>query len=120
MDDRDRARLVAMLDSARLAIEHVRTGGPDWKHDQKTVDAASKRVEEVGEQAKRVSPEQQAAMPGVRWPQVKGMRDRMAHDYGRLDVEILADVVESDLPDLIKRLEAALAEPDTENAGNTL
>lgn len=110
MDERDRARLDAMIESARLAIDHARTGGPGWKQDQKSIDAVSRRVEVVGEQAKRVSPERQVLIPGIPWPQVTGMRDRIVHEYGRLDIEILADVIENDMPDLIRSLEAALSE----------
>lgn len=97
-----------MLDSARLAMEHVASGGPDWQQDQKTIDAASKRVEEVSEQAKKVSRERQAVIDGIPWQQVTSMRDRLAHDYGRLDVDLLADVTKNDLPALIRAIETAL------------
>lgn len=56
----------------------MRTGGPNWPDDIKTIDAAAKRVEEVTEHLKRVTPEQQAAMPGISWKQAKGMRELMA------------------------------------------
>lgn len=110
MDDRDRQTMERAVDSARIAIEHVSSGGSEWRSDQKTIDAAAKRVEEVAEQLKRVSLQLQAALPGIRWREAKAMRDVLAHDYGRIDVEILADVVETDLPALIIALEAALTE----------
>jgi uncharacterized protein with HEPN domain len=108
MDDRDRQAMERAAHSARIAIDHVRSGGPTWRSDQKTVDAAAKRVEEVSEQLKRVSLRTQAALPGIPWREAKGMREVLAHDYGRIDVEILADVVETDLPALIVTIEAAL------------
>jgi uncharacterized protein with HEPN domain len=108
MDDRDRQTLERAVESARIAIEHVGSGGPEWRSDRKTVDAAAKRVEEVSEQLKRVSLQLQAALPGISWRDAKGMRDVLAHDYGHIDVEILADVVENDLPALIVAIEAAL------------
>jgi uncharacterized protein with HEPN domain len=110
MDERDRRTMERAVESARIAIEHVRSGGPDWRSDQKTVDAAAKRVEEVSDQLKRVSLQLQAALPGIRWRDAKGMRDVLAHDYGHVDVEILADVVETDLPALIIAIETALTE----------
>lgn len=110
MDDRDRKTMERAVESARIAIEHVRTGGPEWRSDQKTVDAAAKRVEEVSEQLKRVSLGQQAALPAIRWRDAKGMREVLAHDYGHTDVEILADVVDNDLRTLIVAIEAALIE----------
>ncbi len=108
MNDRDRDRLERAATSARIAIDHVRTGGPDWRDDIKTVDAAAKRVEEVTENLKRVTPERQAAMPGIPWKHAKGMREMMAHDYDHLDLDILEEVIRSDLPRLISEIEAAL------------
>jgi len=110
MDERDRRTMERAVESARIAIEHVSSGGPEWRSDLKTVDAAAKRVEEVSEQLRRVSLQTQAAMPSIRWRDAKGMRDVLAHDYGHVDVEILADVVETDLPGLIIAIEAALTE----------
>lgn len=108
MEERDREALERALSSARIAIQHVRSGGSTWREDLKTVDAASKRIEEVSEQLKRVSPRQQAAMVGVPWKRAKGMREVLAHDYGKVDVELLADVVGNDLPMLIREIEATL------------
>lgn len=110
MDERDRQTMERAVRSARIAIEHMSSGGSEWRSDLKTVDATAKRVEEVSEQLKRVSLPLQAALPDIRWREAKAMRDVLAHDYGRIDVEILADVVETDLPALIIAIEAALTE----------
>ncbi|MGH2383875.1 MAG: HepT-like ribonuclease domain-containing protein [Candidatus Limnocylindria bacterium] len=110
MNDRDRDWLERAAASARIAIDHVRTGGPNWRDDIKTIDAAAKRVEEVTENLKRVTPEQQVAMPGIPWKQAKGIRELMAHEYDKLDLDILDDVISTDLPKLIAEIEAALLE----------
>jgi len=65
MDERDRRTMERAVESARIAIEHVSSGGPEWRSDLKTVDAAAKRVEEVSEQLKRVSLQLQAALAGI-------------------------------------------------------
>jgi uncharacterized protein with HEPN domain len=101
MNERDRRVLEAAREAARIAIEHVRTGGPQWRGDRKTVDAAAKEVEEVSELLTRVSPEQQAAMPGLPWREARGMRTRLAHDYANVDLDVLEGVVSDDLPSLI-------------------
>lgn len=122
MNERDHAVMEAARDSARDAIEHVRTGGPGWRSDKKTVDAAAKRVEEVGELLKRVTPAQQAAMPDIPWRQAKGMRERIAHDYGKIDLDILEGVIKTSLPSLISQIDAALtadAAPSPDAKGNS-
>jgi uncharacterized protein with HEPN domain len=68
----------------------------------------AKRVEELGELAKRVVPEVLAAIPGVDWKAAKAFREILSHDYGRLDVDVLADVVAAKLPGLLDAVEKAL------------
>ena len=53
---------------------------------------ALERIEEIGEVAKRLTPETLATMPGVSWRGIKGMREVIAHDYEEVDVEVLAGV----------------------------
>ncbi len=108
MDDRDRELLAAMLESSRLASEYVGDQGSGWLEDGKTVDAVAKRLEQVGELAKRVGAETLAAIPGVEWRGVKGLREIMAHDDGRVDLEVLADTVANHLPGLVEGVERFL------------
>lgn len=109
MDERDRDLLEAVAGCARLALAYARDQGPDWVGDQKTVAAIAKRVEEIGELAKRVAPEVLAAIPGVDWKGAKAFREILSHDYGRLDLDVLADVVGAKLPDLLAGVERALS-----------
>lgn len=108
MDDRDRDLLEAILRSARLALSYTEDQGPDWPRDPKTVDAVSKRVEEVGELSKRVGPETLTGITGVDWKGVRAFREVLAHDYGELDVGVLTDIVANKLPDLVVAVEAAV------------
>jgi uncharacterized protein with HEPN domain len=108
MDPRDRSALERAVASARIALDHARSGGSAWPEDQKTVDAVAKRVGEVAEQLKRVSLGQQAAMPSVPWREAKGIRERLAHDSFQVDSAILERVVERDLPALIIAIETEL------------
>jgi uncharacterized protein with HEPN domain len=110
MDPRDQRALEQARDSARIAIGHLESGGPDWRADQKTIDAVAKRVEDSSEKLRRVSPAQQAAMPGVPWKAAKGIREILAHDYGTLDLDILEQTVRRDLPELIAAIDAEIGQ----------
>lgn len=70
---------------------------------------ALERIEEIGEVAKRLTPETLATMPGVSWRGIKGMREVIAHDYEEVDVEVLAGVVRDNLPGLRAAVGRALA-----------
>jgi uncharacterized protein with HEPN domain len=109
MDDRDRALLESAAASARIAISHMRSGGPRWREDLKTVDAVSKRIEEVGETLSKVSRGVRAATPTIAWRLAVGMRTHLVHDYINVDLDLVQVTVESDLPELIAAIENVLA-----------
>jgi uncharacterized protein with HEPN domain len=45
----------------------------------------------------------------IPWPQVIGMRNRLIHGYNSVDLDILWDTIELDLPPLIAELGKILA-----------
>jgi len=63
-------------------------------------------LEIVGEAAKHVSPEFQAAQPGVPWAAAARMRDRLVHHYFDVNLDILWQTVTEDLPRLLETLPA--------------
>jgi uncharacterized protein with HEPN domain len=65
-------------------------------------------VEVVGEAASRVSEETRKRCPGIPWRQVCNMRNRLIHGYDTVDLDILWDVVQMDLPSLIAETDKAL------------
>jgi len=44
--------------------------------------------------------------PGVPWRSMRGMRNRIAHGYFDINLEVVWDTVQSALPDLLNRLPA--------------
>jgi uncharacterized protein with HEPN domain len=100
MTPRDREALERIIECADAINAYVERTGDNWSDDGMAVDAVAKRLEEIGEQAKRITSDTLGAMPDVDWPNVKGMRDVIAHDYLDVQVEVVIDVVRDDLPGL--------------------
>lgn len=67
-------------------------------------------VQIVGEAAGRISDATKAAHSELPWRRIIGMRHRLVHDYTNIDVDILWEVVDRNLPELITFLEAILPE----------
>lgn len=67
-------------------------------------------VEIVGEAATRVSAVGQRQHGKIPWKAAKGMRNRLIHGYDKVDLNILWDTIQMDLPALIHQLQAALGE----------
>ncbi len=70
--------------------------------------ALQKLIEIIGEAAGRLSPDTAAIAPDVPWRDVVGMRHRLVHDYGRVNLDRLWDVYEDDLPSLIVAIEGMI------------
>jgi uncharacterized protein with HEPN domain len=100
MTPRDREILRRIIDCIDAVDGYVARVGTNWADDDMAVDAIAKRVEEIGEVAKRLTPDALATMPGVDWRGVKGIRDVMAHDYLDIEIDVLDDVVADYLPGL--------------------
>jgi len=62
----------------------------------------------LGKPLARVTPEGQAKYSSIPWPQVVGMRNRLIHGYDQVDLDILWDTIEVDLPPFITKLEKIL------------
>jgi uncharacterized protein with HEPN domain len=59
----------------------------------------------IGEAAGRVSPEFREAHSEIPWALITGMRNRLAHEYGHVDVFEVRIVAIRDCPKLVVRLE---------------
>ena len=65
-------------------------------------------VEIVGEAANRLTVEDQSRYPSIPWREIVGMRNRLVHGYDAIDLNVLWDTVQVDLPQLIDELERIL------------
>jgi uncharacterized protein with HEPN domain len=100
-----------MLDHALEAVEMLRgQERDDLKRDRILQLALVRLVEIVGEAATRVSQEGQARWPAIPWPQARGMRNRLIHGYDKVDLDVLWDTIQDDLPALIVQLREALGQ----------
>lgn len=110
MDERDRDLLVIMRDSLQRAERWATETGPEWTTDEKTVAAVAHMIAQLGEFARRLSESARAGRPDFPWRDLIGMRNRIYHEYGGLDLELLRLTVQADLPRLAEAIDALLAE----------
>ena len=105
----DDAYLHDMLEAARLIRNYMRNVGFEefWHHNEKR-DAVALRLSVLGEAASHVSPATQKTLPSVPFKQIRGLRNRIAHDYGAIDFKIVWEVTQKEIKPLTTALETYL------------
>jgi uncharacterized protein with HEPN domain len=103
----DAVRLRHMLDATREAMffTHGRSR-EDLDTDRQLVLSLVKEVEIIGEAAYQLSQETRASLPEAPWEDIIGMRQRLVPAYFDINLDILWQTIEKDLPALIPVLEA--------------
>lgn len=111
MPPEDRTRLLHMAEAAEAARSFVvgRQRG-DLDSDRMLLFALVRAIEIVGEAASNVSPATRAAIPGLPWGAIVGMRNRVVHAYFHIDHEVVWQTVQVELPQLLATLKQALAQ----------
>jgi uncharacterized protein with HEPN domain len=101
------------LTDIRDAIEKVLTytvkGAGSFFADPMMQDAVVRNIEVMGEAVKGVSAATMTAHPEVPWRDISDMRNKVIHDYFHVDLKVVWDVVERDLPPLRKQIEELLS-----------
>ena len=106
----DAVRLHHMLDAARKTRQFIQGRiREDLERDEQLTLAVIRLLEIIGEAAKNVSLETQQQYPDIRWKEIGGTRNRLIHGYFDVDLDILWQILTSDLPPLISVLEKAVA-----------
>jgi len=84
----DFTRLRHMLNAAQKAVDFVqgRNRG-DLDSDEQLALSLTRLLEVIGEAAGKVSEPGRESYPGIPWPQVVGMRNRLIHGYFEVDLD---------------------------------
>ncbi len=97
-----------MLKAIDLVAEFITAGREVFLADVKTQDAVIRRIEVVGEAARRVSTELRDDHTEVPWSRIVGMRNELAHGYFSVDLNIVWIAAAERLPALRAPIQAIL------------
>jgi uncharacterized protein with HEPN domain len=82
--------------------------------DTRTYDATLRNLELIGEAARNIPDEIRSAHPEVPWRMIIATRNRLIHAYLGIDDDTIWSIVQDDVPELLRALEAMR---DGEDAG---
>jgi len=103
---RDDAYLYDILESSRAALEYTR--GKTWDEFSRNPllqDAVVRRLEIIGEASGRISSATQKEHPHLPWQAMKGTRNKIIHEYDSIELDIIWEIIQQDLPYLVTELE---------------
>lgn len=102
---RDRESIFDIIDSINKILNY--TAGmtlAEFMVSDEKQDAVLRRILVIGEATKRLSSEFRQRHPEIPWKEIAGTRDIIVHDYNRVDAERIWDVIQNDLPSLLRTL----------------
>jgi uncharacterized protein with HEPN domain len=103
-----------ILENMKDAEEFVR--GMEFEQfsgDKKTINAALRSVEIIGEASKHVPDPVRDRYPDIPWKEMAGMRDKVTHAYFRVDLEAVWVVIAERIPKLRPAIEQVAADLET-------
>lgn len=75
--------------------------------DSKTIDSVVRNLEVIGEAANRLPSDFCARHPEIPWRRIVGLRNRIVHEYFDVDIDLVWEIVDSELPTLESQLSRA-------------
>jgi uncharacterized protein with HEPN domain len=99
LDERDATKLWDMMTWSRKAITILGdlTLEGLMANEEKRL-ALARCLEVIGEAGHGVSPAVKSALNTIPWPSMYGMRNRLIHDYGKTNYQIVFESIRDDLP----------------------
>ena len=110
---RDDAYLLDIFNAARRIVQYT-TGVTEegFERNELLQDATMRQLEIIGEAARKVSQENRSAHPEIPWSDMIGMRNRLIHEYSRINLKRVWDTIQNDIPRLITLIEPLVPPPE--------
>jgi uncharacterized protein with HEPN domain len=106
---RDDAFLLDIYNAGERVLRYAQgLSRSELESDDMRVSAILYQVLIVGEATKRLSREFKSQYPDIPWERAAGIRDIIAHQYDRIDFDILWVVIQQSIPELLAMIEPLL------------
>jgi uncharacterized protein with HEPN domain len=91
------------IDHIKESIERIKSyvieiTREEFEYNLLIQDAVIRNFEIIGEASKKISKDFKEAYPEIPWKDVAGMRDKLVHDYLGVDIDVIWEAINEDLP----------------------
>ena len=103
----DKYYLGKVLDDLKFLIEH--THGKSYNEveaDPVLIDCIMFRLVQIAENSDKLTQEFKMKHKAIPWREIKGLRNRIVHDYGFIDLTIIYDTVMNGIPEMYLMLKS--------------
>lgn len=97
-------RFLDMMEAIQRIDKYAGRGRQSFVADELIQTYIVHNLQILGEAAAKIPTEQQREYPELPWPKMVGMRNVLVHNYFNIDLDIVWQVVESELPALKEKI----------------
>ena len=91
-----------------FVVEHTRAiHETDLETNEILLDSMLFRLIQISENAKKLSDTYKEEHASIPWLAIYGLRNRIVHDYGNVDLNIIYSTLKNDIPALLKSIKEA-------------
>lgn len=105
-------KIIVYIDDVKEYINGL--NAREFLDDKKTITACAFTVSQIGEITKEITEETIKKYAYIPWNSIKGMRNRIVHDYENVDLSVLWGTIKESLPELQEKLKDILVKEKEE------
>ncbi|MCI8655694.1 MAG: DUF86 domain-containing protein [Clostridia bacterium] len=99
-------KIIVYIDDVEQYIYGIQA--KDFLDDKKTITACAFTFSQIGELVKEISDETVSKYNFIPWSSIRGMRNKIVHDYENVDLSVLWGTIKESLPELKNKLKDIL------------
>ncbi len=114
MKNKEYMSLTKMIEYAEKSIKY--TEGytfEQFENDEKTIDATIFAISQIGELVKNISKETIEKYKKIEWNMIRGLRNRIVHDYEGISIKSIWDTINNDMEELKSDIKEILKNEDS-------
>ena len=113
MKNKEYISLNKMIEYIDKAIKYTESYDfESFCNDEKTIDATVFAISQIGELVKNLSKETMEQYSNIEWNMIKGLRNRIVHDYEGISIKSIWDTINNDMEQLKNDIQEII---DSEN-----
>ena len=89
----------------KFIVDHMRNVDiEELNTNEVLLDSMMFRMIQLSANAKKLTDEYRLSHGDIPWPAMFGLRNRIVHDYGNVDLEVVYETLKYDIPEVLKLL----------------